>query len=148
MSLLHKVPWVPKCLSALVPKCLNALSVWVSKYLKCPSARVPSECPSALWVLSKRPSAWVLSKYLKCLSAFWVSLNGCPVPECLIRCDLNKILNVRRYFMYIQNEKKMVEKNLRSLILKQYQSANLKSFLNWFEMSYFCKILLFVWPPL
>ena len=33
----------------------------------------------------------------------------------------------------------MVEKNLRRLILKQYQSAGLKSFWNWFRISGFCK---------
>ena len=32
-------------------------------------------------------------------------------------------------------KKKMVEKNLRSLILKQHQSADLKSFWNWFGFS-------------
>ena len=41
--------------------------------------------------------------------------------------------------MYIQKKKRMVEKNLKSLILKQYQSADLKSFWNWFEISDFCK---------
>ena len=123
--------------SAQVPKCLIAMRVRVPKYLKCSSARmpseflsdqVPSECPSALSVSSE---------CLKCSSALWMSLNARPVPEYLIRCDLNEILNIKRCFMYIQKEKEMVEKNLKSLILKQYQSADLKSFWNWFEI--FCK---------
>ena len=37
-------------------------------------------------------------------------------------------------------KKKMVEKNLRSLILKQYQNADLKSFWNWFGISNLCKV--------
>ena len=56
---------------------------------------------------------------------------------------------MKRCFMYIQKEKKTAEKNLRSLILKQYQSADLKSFWNWFDIADLCsKILLFVWAPL
>ena len=43
-------------------------------------------------------------------------------------------------------------KELRCLILKQHQSAGLKSFWNKFGISvlskYFYKILLFVWAPL
>ena len=33
----------------------------------------------------------------------------------------------------------MIDKNLRRLILKQYQSTDLKSFSNWFEISDLCK---------
>ena len=54
--------------------------------------------------------------------------------------------------MFHVKRKKMAEKNLRGLILKQYQSADLKSFLNWFGISDlckdFCKILIFVLPHL
>ena len=39
----------------------------------------------------------------------------------------------------MQKKKKMAEKSLRSLILKQYQSADLKTFWNWFEISDFPK---------
>ena len=113
LSLLNKVPRVPKYPSALVPKCSkcpsgsvlkclsalsaqvpkypSVLSVHVPKYLKCSSAGVPKcppstgvpskylsalqvpECLSTLWLLSECPSAQVLSEYLKCSSALWVS---------------------------------------------------------------------------
>ena len=48
-------------------------------------------------------------------------------------------------------KKKMIEKNLRSLLLKKYQSSDLKSFWNWVGIPDLCKdfykILLFVWAP-
>ena len=119
---------------------------------ECPSAIQVPECPGAFWVLSKCPSARVLSESLKCSSASWVSLNAHLVPEYLIRCDLNKMLKHKNMLDVKRKKwkrKKMVEKNLRSLILKQYQSADLKSFWNWFGISDLCKdfykILLFVW---
>ena len=36
-------------------------------------------------------------------------------------------------------KEKMVEKNLRILMLKKYQKADLKSFRNWFGISDLCK---------
>ena len=104
-----KVLGCPSALSAEVPECPKCLSAQVPQVPECPSAlqvpkcppnpRVLSKCPSAPWVLSECPSAWVLSECLQCSSALWVSLNACPVPECLIRCDLNKMLSMKTCFM-------------------------------------------------
>ena len=63
-----------------------------------------------------------------------MSLNAHPVPECLIRCDWNEVkkknlVEKKKIGREKENErKKLVEKNLRNLILRQYQSADLKSF--------------------
>ena len=54
-----------------------------------------------------------------------MSLNALPVSEYLIRSELNNMLSIKRKK---SKKKKMVQKNLRSLILKQHQSADLKSF--------------------
>ena len=49
-----------------------------------------------------------------------------------------KIFHVKRKKCN-KNFQKMVQKNLRSLTLKQYQSDDLKSFWNWLGISDFCK---------
>ena len=74
MSLLNKVPRMPKCpsaLSAQVPKCPSALSVQVLKCLSALIVRVPKclKCPSALRVPSKFPSALQVPECHKCPSA-------------------------------------------------------------------------------
>ena len=95
---------------------------------KCPSAfRVPQmfECPQSVF---------------KCTSRAWIS-NQMGLEQ---NAKQKNMFHVKRKK---HKKKKMVEKNLRSLILKQYQSADLKSFWNWFGISDlckdFCKILLF-----
>ena len=105
---------VPECLSALNARVLECLrtrsaqvlecsSVWVPKCLKCP--------PSALWVPSERTSTWVL---LECLDVP-LSLNVLPVSECIIRCDWNEKLSIKKYFIYMQKEK------IRALIWKAFE---------------------------
>ena len=141
----------PSTLSAQVPGCLkcpSALSVRVTSTLsarvpKCPpSGRVSSKCPSALWVLSEYPSAWVLSEYLKYSSALWVSLN--TRDWMFNQMWLEQNAKHKNMILVKRNAKN--KKKLWSLILKQCQSANLKSFWNRFVISDlckgFCKILL------
>ena len=48
-------------------------------------------------------------------------------------CFVEKERNAKK------KKKKNVDKNLSCLILKQYQSADLKSFWNWFGVSDLCK---------
>ena len=144
-ALSTQVPECPKCLSAQVPECPpSALQM-----PKCPSARVPSECSPSAQVPECSPS-----ECLKCSNVLWVFLNARPVPECLIRYDWTKCY-AQKCFMLKKKKckkKKMVERNLRNLILKQYQGTDLKSFWNWFGISDlckdFCKILHFAWAPL
>ena len=149
--------WVPKCLSALsaqVPKCLSVLNVRVPKYLKCrsaavpecpPSAQVLSKCPNTLWVLSECPSARVLSQ---CSPSALNVQASFSVFKCTSRACMSKNMwleqNAKHKNMFHVKrkkckKKKMVEKNLRSLIWKQYQSADLKSFWNCFGISDLCK---------
>ena len=44
-----------------------------------------------------------------------MSLNEYPVPECLIRCDLNEILNTKRCFMDIQKKKENGREEFKEL---------------------------------
>ena len=78
---------------------------------------------------------------LKCMSRAWMS-NRLWLKQ---NAKHRNMFHVKRRKC---KKKKMVEK---SLILNQYQSADLKSFWNWFGISdlckNFCKILLSVWAP-
>lgn len=130
-------------------KCLSALSALSAQVLKCPrfpSTRLPSECSSvhkcSLIVRGPEcfPSALnvrVPLEYLLC------------VPECLIRCHWNKMLNIKKMFYVCEKKQtKMVHWVLTKLTLNQ--SAELKSFGDWLYKFDFCIdwILFFVWVPL
>ena len=106
LTLLDKVPLMPKCSSALsfqvlrslqchsarLPKCRESQTSWVPSVCKCLrtlSVRVPSD----------RSSARVLSNFFQCLTGHWVHLNALYLTKFLIRYDWKKILNIKRCFM-------------------------------------------------
>ena len=79
-----------------MPKCASAEVPWVSEWLSTLSAWVP-ECPPSAQMSEGFPS--VLN-----VSTFWASVNLYLVPQCLMRCDWNEILSIKRCFVYMQKE--------------------------------------------
>ena len=77
---------------------LSPCKTGVKKIVRCQiilSATVSSKCPSAQ----------VLSRCFERSSALGVSLNAPCVAESLNRCYWNKMLNIKRYFMYTEKDK-------------------------------------------
>ena len=104
---------------------LCAVSVQVPKYLKCPSATVPSECPPSVPVPSKSPSVRVLSKFLEYSSVLWVFLNEPCVHRGLVRCDWNKILRTKKCTC---KRTKMWEETLTILLWRRIRALIWKAF--------------------
>ena len=94
--LLNKMPECPSTLSTRVPKCPSR--AWVSQVLECPSAKclecptaqVPFECPSALWV-PKCPLSAQVSQVFECLSALSAQVPlECPLSALrVLKCPLS-----------------------------------------------------------
>ena len=126
------------------------------KCLKCPSTWVNSKCLGA-WGTEYPLTALQVPK---CTSALRVpsmfeyplSVFKCTSRTCMSNQMWLEQSAKHRNMFHVKRKKckkkKMIEKNLRSLILKQYQSASLKGFWNWFGISDLCKILLFLRAPI